>query len=388
MSVTISNIIKNIDLWEDYYTKIEALLYLLLSVRRGPSGDESFNRILYHCPTGGMITSMSYLSDKWGWSRKKVVNFIDILKSMGIVTITPRGAKAIILEVTGDVKIDNVKYILADYQQNIEQTLIPIKDQEDSQKEISFKQVPEQETVPEVKEKSTEEVAEEIPVEIPEKVLGIPLEKYIRTIVIYLNRITGKHFQFSTEKTVFVLGKWQDAGKTIEDCKERIDEYAEKYAKGDLTVREMSPYSIFKLMPVAPDGDSKKSEEIKKRRAQAEKEEKEYIRSAVEIFNDVMGNGDGRGPTADNMDARELFPILKKKGKTLDEIKYVCEVKKEEWKDNESMCHFLRISTLFNIKKFERYLGQRKNGTGKMIPKYKKAAKENVYGIGDKNGSV
>jgi len=260
MDITINESIMKIDLWDDYYSKIEALLYLMFSVRE-EAGDEKFNGILYYCPKHGMVTSISKLSDEWGWSRKKVSGFIKKIKGMGIVKETPRGVKAIILEIVGAVKINGDMHTLVNYANNIDSPKAQDKDQKAAQVEIRFNVEEKQEVLKE-EEKSTEEVAIELNVK--------STKDYVKKVVRYLNQMTGRQFKFTSEKTVKILSKLKDANVSIEDCKERVDEFAEKYAKGELDANGITPWKIFKHIPILNhNGNDKKSEEIKKRRSKA-----------------------------------------------------------------------------------------------------------------------
>jgi len=216
------------------------------------------------------------------------------------------------------------------------------------------------------------------------------LEQYIRRIVRYLNVTSSLQFKYGGEKTVAILTKMREEGVSINVCTAEIDDAVRKYLRGDLLKKDLTPSVLFEKFALGRGINQKLAEEAKIKREEELQVNKQFIADSIAIFNEVMENRNGTGVTVKNSNAIELLPVLRKSGYTLDDIRYVCEVKKEEWQNDPKMERYLRIETLFNKKKFVAYRGQKKGVAtgGKIEPKYIREAKKVTYGVAGGKGVV
>lgn len=83
---------------EQPYSKFQAWVDILLEVNHS-DGKIFFDGQLIHVKRGQMITSEIKLADKWGWSRKKVRNFLQLLEQDSMIRKTAIPNKYTIIEV-------------------------------------------------------------------------------------------------------------------------------------------------------------------------------------------------------------------------------------------------------------------------------------------------
>ena len=113
----------SLNFWGDYYSKIEALLYLLINAEQRIV-DVTRNHDQYFCPQMCYITSVSSLSDVWGWSRKKVRVFLALLQSQHIIQYKTIDRIAMQVKVTGMLRTSSgrdIQLIEIDAQQKGQQ---------------------------------------------------------------------------------------------------------------------------------------------------------------------------------------------------------------------------------------------------------------------------
>ena len=73
-------------LWEDKpFSKGQAWIDLI-GLANYEDGKTAYQGEVIQCERGTVYRSFSYLANRWGWSRKKVKAFIDLLESDGMVT--------------------------------------------------------------------------------------------------------------------------------------------------------------------------------------------------------------------------------------------------------------------------------------------------------------
>lgn len=73
-------------LWEDKpFSKGQAWIDLI-GLANYEDGKTAYQGKVISCERGTVYRSFSYLANRWGWSRKKVKAFIDLLESDGMVT--------------------------------------------------------------------------------------------------------------------------------------------------------------------------------------------------------------------------------------------------------------------------------------------------------------
>ena len=73
-------------LWEDKpFSKGQAWIDLI-GLANYEDGKTTYMNEVVKCERGTSYRSFSYLANRWGWSRKKVKAFIDLLESDGMVT--------------------------------------------------------------------------------------------------------------------------------------------------------------------------------------------------------------------------------------------------------------------------------------------------------------
>jgi len=80
---------------ERMFSKFEAWIDLLLSASHKDTKVSQGSDVV-ECPKGSFVTSIRKLSDRWGWSKTKVVTFCERLEKEQMITFVPEERRTII----------------------------------------------------------------------------------------------------------------------------------------------------------------------------------------------------------------------------------------------------------------------------------------------------
>jgi len=208
--------------WKDKpFSKGQAWIDILMMVNHS---DEKilFNKELVEVKRGQRVTSEVKLSDRWGWSRTKVRNFLETLEKENMIKVDKKNKRRTRLEVCNYNEYQTLEEIKKQQKNNRKTT-------EKQQKNINNECKRTKKNDKEVKEVKDHSPAEEKP--------DIPYKK----IVDYLNEKAERSFNHKTDNTQKLIRGRFDDGYKIKDFIEVIDKKTQDWLHKN-NDKDMSKY--------------------------------------------------------------------------------------------------------------------------------------------------
>lgn len=170
---------------------------------------------------GEWLTSILQLSERWGWSRKKVSNFLNILENDLMIEQKRNNRRTIIKVLNYDVYqiLEETEGTTEEHQRNIRGT------SEEHQRNTNNNDNNNNNNENNVNKNN------------------IYRSEDIHEIIDYLNQVCGTHYRYG-DKTVSLIRTRMKEGFTVDDFKTVIDKKFKAWGKGDMA-KYLRPETLF-----------------------------------------------------------------------------------------------------------------------------------------------
>lgn len=227
------------ELWnEKPFDRARAWIDLLLMANHK---DKSFlfgNKVI-EVKRGELITSQSKLSNRWGWSRRKIQDYLKLLERLGMVS-TKSTAKYTSVTVINYSKYQNLGTSESTTDGTTKEQVTSIKKAGKEQVTSTNNNV--EQCLTTTNNGNNEEQVEQIKINTLSSKLD---HSDIVTIIDYLNDMAGTHYRPQTNATVGLIKARMNEGFTVEDFKTVIGKKCYEWKNDSQYAKFLRPQTLF-----------------------------------------------------------------------------------------------------------------------------------------------